>query len=285
MKMDETLKRETSELVKQVTVLKNHLGEDGNYTIARIDRANLELWEIVVLGDLMEKIDLALDRCGFLTEGETVTELLDAAEALANVMGAHKWDAQGTDIPGYTPSINAKQPEGLRYLFCDDWLIFAANDNGYIYTVNTEMWPVWLDQPEGASEEPYALERYILPFAMTHWDKLDWTATVFSNGHLHLKDLKRPNMRAAYYESHDFDERVELIAGITYRIRSHGLITEDRKEEVIKALVAYFKDADSGITYETHDKNQPVEELVVELLDAAKEAQDAELGIDPELGW
>ena len=61
-------------------------------------------------------------------------------------------------------------------------------------------------------------------------------------------------------------ERVDMIAGIVYKIRAYGLINEDQKPEYIGALVDYFDDADKGNEYITHHHNHPVEHLVHKLL-------------------
>ena len=59
----------------------------------------------------------------------------------------------------------------------------------------------------------------------------------------------------------------EQIAAITYKVRSFGLITEDRKPELINALIACSGDLEQGIAYEPHEPyNAPVEDLVADML-------------------
>jgi hypothetical protein len=36
---------------------------------------------------------------------------------------------------------------------CDDWFIFAKDDDGQMYYVSTELLPEWLDYPETAPAE------------------------------------------------------------------------------------------------------------------------------------
>lgn len=62
----------------------------------------------------------------------------------------------------------------LKYEKCDDWFIFARGDDGELYAVCTEIWPEWLDCPEGADQEPRAVEKYMLPVALKKWDRLNW---------------------------------------------------------------------------------------------------------------
>lgn len=61
-----------------------------------------------------------------------------------------------------------------HYFMCDDWLIFSYDDEGNVYFVSTEMWPEWLDQPEGADKEPDAVEKYMLPIAQKQWYRIHW---------------------------------------------------------------------------------------------------------------
>lgn len=62
----------------------------------------------------------------------------------------------------------------LSYAFCDDWLILARDIDGNLWYVNTEVWPAWADLPEGADQEPNAVEKYMLPIAKKKWRHLNW---------------------------------------------------------------------------------------------------------------
>ena len=61
-----------------------------------------------------------------------------------------------------------------EYLKCDDWFIFARGDDGHLYAVSTEIWPEWIDYPEGSDQEIGAVEKYMLPVALKKWDSLNW---------------------------------------------------------------------------------------------------------------
>lgn len=216
----------------------------------------------------------------------------------------------------------ANEP-GLQYLFCDDWLIFACNPAGYVFTANTESWPSWLDQPMASEQQPYALERFILPIALANFQDLNWQPAEFPGGHLHVKDLptagRQPGSlqpadelkdaivnkmldrglisdkeKPEVYEAldHLFDQPFidqeprqpslspwllaahykdpglapELIAAIVYKIRARGLITEDRKIELVDALTDLVADLAAGTVYETHHYNQPVENMILSSL-------------------
>ena len=159
----------------------------------------------------------------------------------------------------------ASEP-GLQYLFCDDKLIFACNDQGYVYIANTEDWAAWLDLPLHADQEPFAIERFALPHAFEDWDTLGWQPARFEAGHLHIKDLRQPGTPGL---------SADQIAGITYKIRARGLISEDQKTELVDALVEYSAEAIAGLIYEPHHYNQPVEDMVRESL-ARRAADDLE---------
>jgi|GEM_PF-5061279 len=78
----------------------------------------------------------------------------------------------------------------LQFSFCDDWLIFTRDKDAYLYYVSTEFWPAWLDLPEGADQEPNAVEKYMLPIAKKHWNQLRWNPC-------HLDDYRRYQLVAA----------------------------------------------------------------------------------------
>jgi len=61
----------------------------------------------------------------------------------------------------------------MKYTFCDEWLILAT-DGERLYYVVTELWDEWLDFPEGADQEEGAVEKYMLPIALSRWDSLPW---------------------------------------------------------------------------------------------------------------
>lgn len=66
-------------------------------------------------------------------------------------------------------------PKGaLSYLFCDDWFIYAKDEAGKIFYVNTESWTAWLECPDGADAEKGAVEHYMLPLARERWASLNW---------------------------------------------------------------------------------------------------------------
>lgn len=230
----------------------------------------------------------------------------------------------------------ANEP-GLQYLFCDDWLIFACNPAGYVFTANTESWPSWLDQPMASEQQPYALERFILPIALANFQDLNWQPAEFPGGHLHVKDLptagrqpgslqpadelkdaivnkmidraliddkEKPEVYEAlddlldgkpavsgsadleyqepWHDPGDFVTAEQamalaekaaapalspgLIAAIVYKIRARGLITEDRKIELVDALTDLVADLAAGSVYETHHYNQPVENMILSSL-------------------
>ena len=62
----------------------------------------------------------------------------------------------------------------LNYAFCDDWFIYAKDENGNLYSVNTELWDEWLNFPKGSDEEENAIEKYMLPIAYKKWNLLHW---------------------------------------------------------------------------------------------------------------
>lgn len=66
------------------------------------------------------------------------------------------------------------RPENFTYDHCDDWLIFARNPAGKLFFVVTEMWPEWLDLHPDADQERGAVERYMLPIALSKWATLPW---------------------------------------------------------------------------------------------------------------
>lgn len=62
----------------------------------------------------------------------------------------------------------------LTYKCCDDWFIFATDEQGREFYVSTELWPEWLDCPEDEDGGYGATEKYMLPIAMRSWTELDW---------------------------------------------------------------------------------------------------------------
>lgn len=62
----------------------------------------------------------------------------------------------------------------LQYIRCDDWLIIAADPDGKLYCVMTELWPEWLDMPARADSQAGAVERWMLPIAFIRWANLNW---------------------------------------------------------------------------------------------------------------
>jgi hypothetical protein len=69
----------------------------------------------------------------------------------------------------------------LTYLMCEDWFIYAYDENGNIYYLNTETWGAWLDIAEEKHvdmidlwKESNAIEKYMLPIAKENWDHENW---------------------------------------------------------------------------------------------------------------
>lgn len=60
---------------------------------------------------------------------------------------------------------------GIDFDKCEDWLIYGHDLHGVLYSVNTEMWPEWLQVDD---EMPLGLELVILPIARQRWEQLDW---------------------------------------------------------------------------------------------------------------
>ena len=67
--------------------------------------------------------------------------------------------------------------ENLKYAFCEDWFIYAIDEEGRLYFVITEFWPEWSDLSEKADQEPNAIEKYILPIALKKWNTLRFKKT------------------------------------------------------------------------------------------------------------
>jgi len=68
-----------------------------------------------------------------------------------------------------------KKPKDLKYVFCEDWLIYAIDHQKRLYYVITEMWTEWLDV--GSEEKAYekdAVKKYMLPIAKKKWNDLRW---------------------------------------------------------------------------------------------------------------
>lgn len=62
----------------------------------------------------------------------------------------------------------------LKYDRCDEWLILAKDQDGNTWYVVTELWDEWNKYPEDADQEEFAIEKYMLPYALKHWNKLPW---------------------------------------------------------------------------------------------------------------
>ena len=67
--------------------------------------------------------------------------------------------------------------ENLKYAFCEDWFIYAKDENNKLHYVITELWPEWSDLPENADQEPNAIEKYMLPIVIKNWNKLRFRKT------------------------------------------------------------------------------------------------------------
>jgi len=67
--------------------------------------------------------------------------------------------------------------ENLKYAFCEDWFIYATDENSKLYYIVTEFWPEWSDLPENADQEPNAIEKHMLPIAIKNWNKLRFRKT------------------------------------------------------------------------------------------------------------
>lgn len=65
----------------------------------------------------------------------------------------------------------------LKYVFCEDWFIYATDENGNLYYVLTECWPEWSDLPKEADREENAVEKYMLPIALKMWHRLSFRKT------------------------------------------------------------------------------------------------------------
>lgn len=70
----------------------------------------------------------------------------------------------------------------LKYVFCDDWLIFAIDKQKRLYYVNTEMWPEWLDIPEKQQWQANAVRKYMLPIARKDWNNFYWRPAELADG-------------------------------------------------------------------------------------------------------
>lgn len=64
----------------------------------------------------------------------------------------------------------------LKYVFSEDWFIYAIDSEKQLYYVNTEMWEEWLDITEEQMNEKHAIKKYMLPIARRRWHELCWRA-------------------------------------------------------------------------------------------------------------
>ncbi|RRJ54630.1 hypothetical protein EHV15_34095 [Paenibacillus oralis] len=62
----------------------------------------------------------------------------------------------------------------LRYVFCEDWFIYAKDRCGKLYFINTELWHNWADLSEEQQDDEKAVEKYMLPIARKNWNSLRW---------------------------------------------------------------------------------------------------------------
>ena len=62
---------------------------------------------------------------------------------------------------------------GYRYVFSEDWFIYATDDKNRLHCVNTEMWPDWLGFPEKKQNKLNAVRKCMLPIALKK-EKLHW---------------------------------------------------------------------------------------------------------------
>ena len=65
----------------------------------------------------------------------------------------------------------------LTYLFCEDWFIYAYDNIGNIYMLNTELWDEWLDIPDEEQNKNDSVEKFMLPLAQKKWNRLSWENT------------------------------------------------------------------------------------------------------------
>lgn len=93
--------------------------------------------------------------------------------------------------------------DNLKYVFCDDWMIYAIDAQKRLYYVVTEMWPEWLDIGDEKAYEKNAVKKYMLPIAKRKWNELRWKAAKIDGQQQtfsYLKHfLRRLNMRYYLY--------------------------------------------------------------------------------------
>lgn len=68
----------------------------------------------------------------------------------------------------------------LKFVFCEDWFIYAIDRNKNLYYVNTEFWVEWGDLDddlETSLDKAYekgAIKKYMLPVAFKQWHMINW---------------------------------------------------------------------------------------------------------------
>lgn len=67
------------------------------------------------------------------------------------------------------------RPCELKFVFAEDWFIYAIDSQKNLYSVNTEMWEEWFELTEKQMSEKNALKKYILPIARKRWQELNWS--------------------------------------------------------------------------------------------------------------
>ena len=63
-----------------ISTLKKHLSSDGEYSISRTDKENMCMGEVLMLGDLLEKIDAIVAKAALEKISETQKELKDTSD-------------------------------------------------------------------------------------------------------------------------------------------------------------------------------------------------------------
>ena len=76
---------------------------------------------------------------------------------------------------------------GLKYLFCEDWFIYAYDKNNKLYFANTELWPEWSNFLDNQQEKD-AVEKYILPIAKENWNEISWQDAGYTINEEELKN-------------------------------------------------------------------------------------------------
>jgi hypothetical protein len=65
---------------------------------------------------------------------------------------------------------------GFKFVFAEDWLIYAIDKNKNLYFVNTELWEEWLDVPQEETFKNNSIKKYMLPIALKE-NYLNWHTT------------------------------------------------------------------------------------------------------------